>query len=557
MSLNMPLDQSSHKPSNDESSNTESPNTEDLLLAIDNGTQSMRALLFDLKGNLVAKSKIELTAYFSQNPGWAEQHPQYYWQKLAEACQALWLQDDVINQQLKQRITAVTLTTQRGTVINVDKEGKALRPAILWLDQRLSDIKSEEKKSTAPQVLKKMSWYWRLLFKVIGQSQVVDYFRRKAQANWLIQHQPELWQKTDKFLLLSGFLTYQLTGEFKDSVGCQVGYLPFDYKRQRWAKTWSWKWQALPITLDMLPELVNPGELLGEITAVAADFTGLPKGLQVIAAASDKACEVLGSGCIEPSTASLSYGTTATINTNNVNYVEPQTFIPPYPSAIPWQYNSEVMIYRGFWMVNWFKQEFGQRELIKAQELGVSPESLFDELVDKVPPGSMGLMLQPYWSPGLKNLEAKGAIIGFGDVHTRAHIYRAILEGLAYALKEGQQTLAKRQRIAIQQIIVSGGGSQSDAALQLTADIFNLPVHRPHTFETSGLGAAISAAVGLGYYQNHQQAVQAMTHIQQTFLPIKNNVVLYQQLYQQVYLKMYRQLKPIYKKIKKITGYPE
>ena len=266
---------------------------------------------------------------------------------------------------------------------------------------------------------------------------------------------------------------------------------------------------------------------------------------------------MLGSGCVEPTTASLSYGTTATINTNNASYVEAQRFIPPFPSAIPEQYNSEIMIYRGFWMVNWFKQEFGQREIHKAQDLGVSPESLFDELVNEVPPGSLGLMLQPYWSPGLKNLEAKGAILGFGDVHTRAHIYRSILEGLAYALKEGKETLEWRQGAKISRIIVSGGGSQSEAALQLTADIFNLPVHRPHTYETSGLGAAITVAVGLGYFDDYTQATKAMTRIEQTFLPIENNVILYDQLYNQVYLKMYQRLKPIYKKIKEITGYPE
>jgi len=266
---------------------------------------------------------------------------------------------------------------------------------------------------------------------------------------------------------------------------------------------------------------------------------------------------VLGSGCIEPTTASLSYGTTATINTNNINYVEPQAFIPPFPSAIPDQYSSEVMIYRGFWMVNWFKKEFGQREMLKAKQLGVTPESLFDDLVKQVPPGSMGLMLQPYWSPGLKNLEAKGAIIGFGDVHTRAHIYRAILEGLAYALRDGKQTLEKRQGKKITRLIVSGGGSQSDAALQLTADIFNLPVYRPHTFETSGLGAAINVAVGLGHFKDYQTAINTMTRTKKCFMPQSQNVVLYQQLFEQVYRKMYQQLKPLYKSIKKITGYPE
>jgi sugar (pentulose or hexulose) kinase len=520
-------------------------NNDNLLLTIDNGTQSVRALIFDLQGNLLAKSRIELDAYFSEHPGWAEQDADYFWQMLGQCCQQLWQQSEVIEKGYRERVTALTVTTQRGTVINLDKNGQALRPAMLWLDQRLS------------QKNQAMPWYWRFAFSLLGQGEVVEYFRRKSQANWLEQHQPEVWNKTDKFLLLSGFFTYKLTGQFKDSVGSIVGYFPFDYKKQTWANTWSWKWQALPVQRSMLPSLVKPGETLGELTAEAATHTGLKIGTVLIASASDKACEVLGSGCISPETASLSYGTTATINTNNVKYIEPQALIPPFPSAIPDNFNSEVMIYRGFWMVNWFKQEFGQNEITQAESLGVSAESLFDQLVAQVPPGSQGLMLQPYWSPGLKKLEAKGAIIGFGDVHTRAHIYRAILEGLAYALREGKETLEKRQKTKITKLMVSGGGSQSDAALQLTADIFNLPTHRPHTFETSGLGAAINAAVGMGYFDDYQQAIKAMTRIEQTFLPNQAHVQLYHKLYQQVYRKMYRQLKPIYQNIKEITGYPE
>ncbi len=517
----------------------------ELILSIDNGTQSIRVLLFDLNGNVVAKNKIELEAYFSSQPGWAEQQADYFWQKLAECCQQLWQQPEVIKNHWREKIVAVTLTTQRGTVINLDVDGKPLRPAILWLDQRLAEKNQP------------MKWYWRWLFKLIRQSSAVEYFRRKAQANWIAQEQPELWQKTKKFLLLSGFLTFKLIDEYKDSIGSCVGYLPFDYKKQQWAAKSDWKWNALPLNLDMLPQLVKPGELLGNITQAAAELTGISQGLPLIASASDKACEVLGSGCFEPTSASLSYGTTATINTNNSAYVEPQAFIPPYPSAIPDQYNSEVMIYRGFWMVSWFKRQFGQREMLKAKELGVTAESLFDELVNQVPPGSMGLMLQPYWSPGIKNLEAKGAILGFGDVHTRAHIYRSILEGLAYALREGKESLEKRQGQKITRLIVSGGGSQSDAAMQLTADIFNLPAFRPHTFETSGLGAAINAAVGMGYFNDYEQAARAMTRLEKNFLPDQKNVQLYDQLYQKVYRKMYRQLKPIYQQIKNITGYPE
>jgi sugar (pentulose or hexulose) kinase len=219
----------------------------------------------------------------------------------------------------------------------------------------------------------------------------------------------------------------------------------------------------------------------------------------------------------------------------------------------------ESQIYRGFWMVSWFKQEFAHHEIQIAAERGIEPEDLFDELVGQVPPGSMGLVLQPYWSPGLMfpGPEAKGAVIGFGDVHSRAHLYRAILEGLAYALREGKERQEKRSHTPVTELRVSGGGSQSDAAMQLTADIFGLPAARPHLFETAGLGAAIDAAVGLGLHAGFPQAVQAMTRVKQVFEPIPENHAIYEGLFTQVYQKMYARLLPLYDRIREITGYPE
>ncbi|HET8694497.1 MAG TPA: FGGY-family carbohydrate kinase, partial [Aquabacterium sp.] len=183
----------------------------------------------------------------------------------------------------------------------------------------------------------------------------------------------------------------------------------------------------------------------------------------------------------------------------------------------------------------------------------------FDEMVATVPPGSMGLMLQPYWSPGIRHPgpDAKGAVVGFGDIHTRAHLYRAILEGLAYALRDGQERLEKKTRTPMTELRVSGGGSQSDAAMQLTADIFNLPACRPHTYETSGLGAAIDTAVGLKLYGDFDSAVRAMTRVQRVFEPIAAHADLYEQLYNRVYKHMYERLAPLYKEIQSITGYPK
>lgn len=514
----------------------------DHLLAIDHGTQSVRALLFDLRGNLVAKSRVLIDHYDIPETGFAEKDPELFWQAVCMACQALWKENGV----KKDMVAGVSLTTQRSTVINLDASGRPLRPAIVWLDQRRTSG------------LKPVGGLWGLAFALSGMSGTVAYLQAEAEANWVRVNQPEIWKKTHKYLFLSGYLTYRMTGRYVDSVGCQVGYVPFDYKRLAWAKASDWKWQAVPMNPTVLPALVPPAGILGEINAQAAEETGIPIGLPLIAAAADKACEVIGAGCLEPQIACLSYGTTATINTTHTNYHEVIPLIPPYPSAVPNRYSLELQIYRGYWMVSWFKREFAQNEIRLADERGVEVEELFDDLVDSVEPGSLGLMLQPFWSPGLKvpGPEAKGAIIGFGDIHTRAHLYRSILEGVAYALREGAERISKRSGSVIEQVVIAGGGSQSKAAVQLTADIFGLPVSTPHVYEASGLGAAIDAAVGLGLHPSFETAIREMTHRGKNFEPNPTAHRVYNDLYHRVYKKMYKKLKSLYIDIQKITGYP-
>jgi len=514
----------------------------DLLLALDNGTQSVRALLFDLAGNLLGKGKVELEPYYSTQPGWAEQDPEYYWQCLGEACQQLWQETGID----KSRIRGVALTTQRGSIIHVDKDGKPLRPAIVWLDQRRAEVQ------------KRVPGLWGALFKLAGAEGIIAHLRAQAEVNWVSQHQPEIAENTHKVLLLSGFLTHRLIGRFVDSRSSCVAYLPFDYKKQDWAGPRDWRWLVLACKREQMADLYDPGATLGSINAEAAAHTGIPEGIPLVAAGADKACEILGCGDLSAGTACLSYGTTATINTTSRRYREITRLLPPYPAAIPHHYNSEVMIYRGFWMVNWFKQEFAELERQRAEQLGVVAETLFDELLHSVPPGCMGLMLQPYWTPGIREpgLEAKGAVIGFGDVHRRAHLYRAIIEGLAYALRQGKERIEKRSGVRIKKLRVSGGGSQSDAIMQMTADIFGLPAERPHTWETSGLGAAIACAAGLGLHKDFPTAIAAMTRTGSVFEPNPEARRLYNRLYRHVYLHMYQKLRPLYQKIRHITGYP-
>jgi len=508
------------------------------ILAIDNGTQSVRALIFDLQGNLIAKKRVPIQPYYSTKPGWAEQDPQVFWDGVCQACQGLWTLDGVN----KEAIAGVGLTTQRSTVINLDEDQNPLRPAIVWLDQRRTEG------------LPPVGGLWGLLFKLAGMQETVRYFQAEAEANWIKTHQPEIWKNTDKYVLLSGYLTGKLTGKVIDSIGCQVAYIPFDYKNQDWAKPSDWKWQAVHVEREMLPELVQPTELLGHITKEASLETGIPEGLPLIATAADKATEVIGAGCLESHIGCLSFGTTATINTTHQKYIEVIPLIPPYPSAVPGAYSLEVQIYRGFWMVSWFKDEFGLPEKRKAERLGIEAEELFDELLHSVPPGAEGLVLQPYWSPGLKipGPEAKGAVIGFGDVHTRGHFYRAIIEGLGYALREAMERTEKRSRIPITALRVAGGGSQSPGVMQITADIFGLPVTRPHVYEASGLGAAIDVAVGLGLHPDFSTAIADMTHLGDTFEPNPTRHELYTHLFNDVYKRMYNRLQPLYNKIRDI-----
>ena len=508
------------------------------ILAIDNGTQSVRALIFDLGGNLIAKKRIPIQPYYSEKPGWAEQDPLVFWRGVCEACQGLWGMEGV----RKEAIVGVGLTTQRSTVINLDSNQQPLRPAIVWLDQRRTEG------------LDTVKGLWGLLFKLAGMQETVAYLQAEAEANWIKTFQPEIWEKTEKFVFLSGYLTHKLTGKVIDSVGCQVGYMPFDYKSQDWAKPSDWKWDAVMVDREMLPDLVPPTGILGHITPEASEATGIPVGLPLIATAADKATEVIGAGCLDPQIGCLSYGTTATINTTHKKYTEVIPLIPPYPAAVPGAYSLEVQIYRGFWMVSWFKEEFGQVERREAERLGIEAEALFDKLLQEVPAGAEGLILQPYWSPGLKipGPEAKGAVIGFGDVHSRAHFYRAIIEGLAYALREGAERTEKRSHVPITALRVAGGGSQSPGAMQITADIFGLPVSKPHVYEASGLGAAIDVAVGLKLHPDFNMAVNQMTRLGETFEPDRSRHQMYSELYEKVYKKMYGQLKPLYNEIREI-----
>ncbi len=517
---------------------------EEVILSIDCGTQSLRAILFSLKGKLLAIQRISFEPYISPKPGWAEQDPEVYWNAVKTACRNLRNEYP----EYFSRVSGVGVSALRDSMINVDRNGNPLRPLMVWLDQRKAEP------------VYKPNAAMKLIVKYIGLTDTLAKAQREGKGNWIQQNQPGIWAQTHKYLQVSGFLNYRLTGEFKDSVAAQIGHIPFDYKKQKWGNPrglFNFSTKLYPVEKEKLPELISPGKILGKISRSASAETGLPVGIQVVACGSDKGCETIGMGILNNEMASLSFGTTATIQTTSKKYLEPVQFMPSYPAVLPGFFNPEVEIFRGFWMITWFKNEFAHKEVEQAQAKGISAEEVLNGLLAESPPGAMGLVVQPYWSPGLSEPVAKGAMIGFGDVHKKPHIYRAVIEGLVFALKEGKEKIEKAAKQNILKLAVSGGASQSDEICHIAADIFNLPIVRGCTTETSGLGAAVITAFGTGKYSSIEEAVNNMVCYEREFQPNQNHVDIYNKLFNRVYRKMYKTLEPLYHEIREITGYPE
>lgn len=513
--------------------------SEPLVLTFDVGTQSLRSMLVDKAGNIVDKEQIKYEKpYVSAHPGWAEQRADFYWENLCAA--SLRLKDKVGARWAD--IIAVTITTIRDTCVCVDKDGKPLRDIIVWLDKREADTS------------KPLPALNRLLFGLVGMSDTVEMQRRVTNCNWIIQNQPEIWAKTYRYLMLSGYLTYRLTGNFADSNASAIGHIPMDYKARAWAKKSNLTRCIFEMEDDKLFDLVDPEDVLGGITPEASALTGIPAGMELIATGSDKGCETLGLSVTTPEKASISFGTSATVQVASQKYIEPMPFVPAYPSPLRGHYNPEIQVYRGYWLVSWFKKEFAAKEVEQARALGVSPEDLLNDRMKEIPPGCEGLLLQPYFTPGIEMPRARGAIIGFSDVHTRIHIYRAIVEGINFALMDGMYSLEKRGHLKVQKLYVGGGGSQSDLICQITADMFGLPVYRIQTHEACGLGSSMVAFVAKGVFKDYQEATESMVHIKDEYLPDEANHALYARLYHEIFTKIFGRLLPLYRRSMAITG---
>ena len=326
----------------------------DYVLAVDFGTQSVRAIIYNDRGMEICKAKVPftpyfslITPYFSLNSGWAEQYPETYWDNMVKAIHRLKEEYPLGF----DRIVAVGVTTIRDTITFVDKDKKVLRPFLVWLDER-----------ECSRVEEVIPLSQKIMLKAVKMWEPFCGIRKVTKMNWVHEHEPEVWNNTEKIIQLSGYINLRLTGRLVDSVASQIGHLPFDYKNQKWQTKKVVNNYLTDAGADKMVDLVDSTSLIGHVTAEAAAETGLKAGLPVIACGSDKGCETFGSGVLGSDKASISMGTTATIQITTQKYVEPEPFMPAYPAVIKGLYNPEVEIFRGCWMVTWFKEQFGEKE---------------------------------------------------------------------------------------------------------------------------------------------------------------------------------------------------
>lgn len=503
-----------------------------LALTFDFGTQSVRASIFDAKGNCLAIAKEKYDPpYHKSKPGYAEMDPAYYWDCLCKCTKALVKEHG----DLVAKVKGIELDCFRDSAVILDKDRNVIRPMILWLDQRLAECKEP------------LPFTARFLFKLVGKSDVIAMNRRRTMANWIKENEPENFAKIDKYVSVSTYFVYRLTGELKDSPSDCTGHYPLDYKSRKWYKNppTHLQGQIFSLRRDQLCELVDTQGLLGKISKQGAEETGLPEGLPLFAGGSDKSCETLGSGVYDDTLASISLGTACTIETTTKDFIPPAPFFPAYCSVQKDVYNMDVQVYRGFWMINWFLKEFGAKQIEDLIVDETDPQE-FNKRLDDIPPGSEGLILQPYWGSPLDHPTVRGSMVGFFEATTRLHVYKAIIEGIAFELRQAGEYFQKKIGHPFKSLRISGGGSASPEICQLISDVFGLPVEQVQTVETSSLGAAIGTFLSLGVYQNAEEAVKNMVRVSKRYEPRKENTAFYDEIFAKAYKKLYPSLKNVY-----------
>lgn len=488
--------------------------TRDLVIGVDCSTTGAKAVVWDMRGRAVAEGRAPI-AHAAPRPGWGEQDPADWWRAAVTAISgAAWQIDPA-------RVAALAIAHQRETFVCLDAEGEAIRPAMLWLDTRaVAEIEAygddaiHEKTGKPPNTA--TSWY-KLL--------------------WLKRNEPKAIARTRWVADVQAFLVHRLTGRWRTSTGSvdPLGLLDL----RTFALDDALLAQA-GLQAGQIPEIRAPGESLGELRDDVASLLGLAPGTPVIAGIGDGQAAGLGAGVTAPGVAYLNLGTGMVSGTFLADYRWGREF-RTMAGPIPGTYTPETFIGGGTYNITWFIERFSD---IPARPFGldVSAESLLEAAAARIPPGADGLLALPYLSGALApywDSQARGLYFGLSARHGKAHLYRALLEGLTMEQRLATTGAEAALGAPIERIRTMGGGTRSALWGRILADVLKRPIDVTLETETTCLGAGMLAAAGAGLYGTIAEAAAAMSGIRHTYEPDAQTGAAYDRFYE-----IYRQLYP-------------
>ena len=463
----------------------------DLVIGIDCSTTAAKAVVWDREGRAVAVGRRGYGLSHVRS-GWVEQHAPDWWTATSAALA------EAVEKVGAARIAGIAITHQRETFVCLDSAGEPIRPAITWMDVRATaevDAFGTEEvhRLTGKPPNPTPAWY-KLL--------------------WLKKHEPETLARTAHVVDVAGYLVQQLTGEWATSWACADPLGLVDLARFDYDDTLL---HMAGLTRDQVSRLLPPGAIAGKLKADVASQLGLPAGLPIVVGAGDGQSAGLGCNVTKPGRAYLNLGT----GTVSGVYADAYSHARAYRTMggpVPGTYILETFIGGGTQNVVWFVEQLGVPE----GAAGKAPEQLLEEAAAKVPAGAGGLLCLPYWTGAMTPYwdgHARGAFVGLSGLHGKAHMYRAVLEGMALEQRLLTRGVEKATGQPIDEILMLGGGSRSPLWCQIIADVLGRSVQLVREQESTALGAGIHAAAAVGLHADIRAAADAMTGIEKAYQP--------------------------------------
>jgi len=452
-----------------------------LFLGLDVGTSGVKAILVSRSGDVVATATTPLTLS-TPKPGWAEQDPDAWWDATLASTR------DVLAQRPGADVAGVGISGQMHSSVFLDRAGKVIRPALLWCDGRTTAECAE------------------ITERAGGESKLREWVRNPAlegftlpKVLWLRNKEPDAYARLATVLLAKDFIRYRLTGALATEPSDASGTLMFDPARMRWSEELL---GAVGVDTALLPAVGGSGEALGTVTNEAAAATGLPAGIPVVGGGADNACGAAGVGVVTPGEAVASWGTSGTVLAPTPEpLVDPGLRAHTFCHVVPdtWYLMGVVLSAGGAF--GWYRENAAQ---------GESPQAL-DAEAASVPPGADGVTFLPYLQGERtphRDASARAAFLGLSLAHSQAHLTRAVLEGVCFALRDSVSIL-RELGMSPDELLLTGGGAKSPFVRRLQAEVYGVPVTTVNREEGPAYGAALLAAVGAGAFPSVIEAARA------------------------------------------------